>query len=74
MIDVIIVSQFWENQGKIITINAVKKNINSFNLSVKLYLVLINLKVIKIKGKVKIVIPVGLVRNTNPNEMPAKQE
>ena len=66
------VSQFLENQGQIIKINAIKKNINSFKLSVKQYLRLINFKIIKINGKVKNIIPVGLVRKTNPKEIPAK--
>ena len=73
-VEVIIVSQLRENQGKIITIKAVKKNINSLRPSVKLYLYLINFIIIKINGKVKIIIPVGFVKKINPNEIPANEE
>ena len=69
-----IVSQCLQNQGEMITKNAEIKTINSFKVSVKLYLRLIIFKKIKINGKVKIIIPVGLIRKINPNESPAKEE
>tara|TARA_B100001093_G_scaffold256916_1_gene245699 strand:+ start:53835 stop:54056 length:222 start_codon:yes stop_codon:yes gene_type:complete len=73
-VDVIIVSQFLENQGKITTINVVKKIINSPKLKVKLFLRLINLNNIHKNERRNITIPVGFVKNIKPNEAPVNEE
>ena len=72
--DVIIVSQFRENQGKITTKNVVIKNINSPKLKSKRYLGLINLNIINKNENEKIIIPVGLVKKIKPKEAPDKKE
>ena len=72
--DVKIVSQFLENQGKITTINVVVNYIISPKLKSKLYLGLINLNIINKNEKKKIIIPVGLVKKIKPNEAPDKNE
>ena len=72
--DVIIVSQFLENHGKITTINVVKKNINSPKLKVKLFLRLINLNNIHKNERKNITTPVGLVKNIKPIEAPVNEE
>ena len=64
--DVIIVSQFLENQEKIRTINVAKKIINSPMLKLELFLHLINLNNINKNERKNITMPVGLVKNIKP--------
>ena len=66
------VNQFRENQGKIIIINEVRKNINSFKLELDLRL--INFIVISINERRNKVIPVGLVKKIKPSEAPDNDE
>ena len=66
------VNQFRENQGKIIIINEVRKNINSFK--VELDLRLINFIAMIIKERRNIVIPVGRVKKIKPSEAPDNDE
>ena len=69
-----IVSQFRENQGKIININVMEKIMNSPKLYLKLYLRLINFKTIHKNERKNITTPVGLVKNIKPNAAPANKE
>ena len=64
--DVIIVSQFLENQEKIRTTNVAKKIINSPMLKLKIFLRLINLNNIHKNERKNITMPVGLLKNIKP--------
>ncbi len=72
IVDVIIVNQFSENQGKIIIIKVVKKDINSFMPKPKLFLRLKFLNIINVNERKNITTPVGLIKNIKPNAAPAR--
>ena len=72
--DVIIVSQFLENQGKTTTINAVKKIMISTKPYLKLYLRLNNFNTKHKNERKNITIPVGLVKKIKPNAAPDNKE